>query len=435
MNEADVSEERPVPILRRHVFATLVGNALEFYDFTTYTYFAAQIGHTFFPSHSHFVSLMASLGVFGVGFLGRPIGAVVIGAYGDRVGRKPAMLVSFALMGAAILGLVFVPSYAAIGIVAPILVVGLRLIQGFALGGDVGPTTAFLLEAAPPERRGFYASLQYASQGLSTLLGGLVGVALSSVLTAPQLESFGWRIAFLFGAIILPIGLVIRRSLPETLHDERADEAAAESWRGHIPTIAVGFAMLGSATIGFYVLAYMTTYASQFLHMRTNVSFAATAIFGIANIIFSPLSGTLSDRIGRRPVMIGSRIVFALATIPAFMLVVRYRETSVLLAATFVLGALSQMGAPSIVGLTEALPRSIRSASLSVTYATAIAIFGGTTQPAVTWLLHQTGDLLSPAYYLMIGNIAGVLAMLAMAETAPVVLERRRAAVLLRQSA
>jgi MFS family permease len=434
MAEHSDPSARPA-ILRRHIFAAVVGNALEFYDFTTYAYFATQIGHIFFPSRSAFASLMASLGVFAVGFLGRPVGAVVIGAYGDRAGRKPAMLLSFGLMGATILGLVFMPSYAMIGMAAPLLVLVLRLVQGFALGGDVGPTTAFLLEAAPPERRGFYTSLQYASQGISTLLGGLVGFALSSVLTAAQLESYGWRIAFLVGAIILPVGLIIRRSLPETLHDESTGNEVAESWRGHIPTIAAGFAMLASTTIGFYVLAYMTTFASQFLNMRTNVSFAATAIFGIANIVFSPIAGALSDRIGRRPVMIGSRVVFLLIGIPAYVFLIGHRETSVLLAVTFVLGSLSQMAAPSIIALTEALPKSIRSVSLSVTYALSIAIFGGTTQPAVTWLLHRTGDLLSPAYYLTVGNIAGVLAMLAMAETAPVVLGRRRAALLLQQAA
>jgi MHS family citrate/tricarballylate:H+ symporter-like MFS transporter len=205
-------------ILHRHVAAAVLGNALEFYDFSTYVYFATQIGNTFFPSKSAFASLMASLIVFGAGFVGRPIGAAVIGRYGDRAGRKPAMMLSFALMGAALLGLAFTPSFAAIGIAAPIIVLCLRLLQGFALGGDVGPTTAFLLEAAPVRHRGFYASLQFASQGLSALLSGLVGFLLSRMLDAAALTSYGWRIAFLAGAIILPIGLVIRSTLPETLH-------------------------------------------------------------------------------------------------------------------------------------------------------------------------------------------------------------------------
>lgn len=421
-------------IRKRHVAAAVVGNALEFYDFATYGYFATQIGRTFFPSHSLFVSLMASYGAFGVGFVGRPIGAIVIGAYGDRVGRKPAMLLSFGLMGTALLGLALTPSYAAIGIAAPVLVLILRLIQGFALGGDVGPTTAFMLEAAPVERRGFYTSLQYASQGVSTLLSGLVGVILSSVLSEPALESFGWRIAFLLGAIILPIGLIIRGSLPETLHgDGAAKDTGGDTWRQHFSTIIAGFGILGGSTIGFYVLAYLTTYASQFLHMRANISFAATAIFGIANIISSPLSGIVSDRIGRRPVMIGSRLIFLMATIPAFMLLVHDRSPAVLLGLAFVLGCLSQAGMPGFISLTEALPRTLRSAWLSITYAFAIALFGGTTQPAVTALLHASGDLLAPAYYLTVGNVMALVAMLAMRETAPLVHRKTMALAGVRQ--
>jgi MFS transporter, MHS family, citrate/tricarballylate:H+ symporter len=422
---------KPPKILRRHVAAAVVGNALEFYDFSTYTYFATQIGQTFFPSHSAFASLMASLIAFGVGFVGRPIGAVVIGAYGDFAGRKPAMLLSFALMGAAIIGLAVTPSYAVIGVAAPAIVLILRLVQGFALGGDVGPTTAFLLEAAPPERRGFYCSLQYASQGLSTLLSGVVGVALSSVLGAAQLQSYGWRIAFLFGAIILPIGLIVRSSLPETLHhaDETDDIPEADSAPSdHARTLLAGFVMLASTTMCFYVLSYMTTFASQTLHMRTSVAFGAAAAFGLANTLFSPLGGWLSDRFGRKPVMVGARVLLALAVVPAFMLLARDRDTWTLLAVAFGLGAFSQAASPSIVALTEALPRKIRSASLAIIYAVAISVFGGVTQPAVTWLLHVTGNLLTPAYYLFAANIVGIVAMLVMRETAPIILARRKRA-------
>jgi len=426
---ATIGTVDPPRVLRRHVAAAVVGNALEFYDFTTYAYFAVQIGQTFFPSHSAFVSLMASLATFGVGFVGRPVGAIIIGAYGDRVGRKPAMLLSFALMGIAITGLALTPSFAAIGVAAPLIVLGMRLLQGFALGGEVGPTTAFLLEAAPRDRRGFYGTLQYASQGMSTLLGGLVGVALSSALSAQQLQAYGWRVAFLFGAIILPVGLIIRRSLPETLHaSEDAGVGTADHTAGeHTRTIVLGFAMLASTTVAFYVLAYLTTYASQTLHMHANVSFAATAAFGIANIVFSPLAGALSDRVGRKPVMIWSRALFIVAGVPAFVLLAHNRDVTTLLAVAFGLGALSQSASPSIVALTEALPKAIRSASLAIIYATAISLFGGTTQLAVTGLLHVGGDILTPAYYLTVANVMGLLAMAMMRETAPVVVDRKSA--------
>ncbi len=410
--------------LKRHVAAVVVGNALEFYDFTTYAYFAAQIGNTYFPSKTPILSLLASLAAFGIGFLGRPVGGVLIGAYGDRKGRRPAMLFSFALMGAAILAFVAMPSYAAIGIAAPIGIVIIRFVQGIAVGGDVGPTTAFLLEVAPEARRGFYTALQYSSQGLSTLAAGIVGVTLANLLDAQQLQDYGWRIALLLGAVILPFGLLMRRSLPETL---QAHESAAparidrRTWR----VVVLGFFMLGSSTVGFYVLAYLTTYASQILHMKTNVSFAATLVFGAANVVFSALAGHLSDRFGRKPLMLVPRVLFLAAIWPAFYLIVRERNAATLLGAALVLGALGQMVVTSFVALSEALPKNLRSASLATTYALAISIFGGTAQFNVTWLIGATGDVMVPAWYLMTATVMGIVAMALMPETAPAVLKRR----------
>ncbi len=410
--------------LKRHVAAVVIGNALEFYDFTTYAYFAAQIGRTFFPSQSPFVSLMASLATFGIGFAARPVGAIVFGRYGDRVGRKPAMLLCFVLMGAAILLLALTPSYAAIGVAAPAIVVIARLLQGLAVGGDVGPTTAFLFEAAPENRRGFYTALQYSSQGASTLAGGIVGVTLSSVLDAQALTDYGWRIAFLLGAVILPIGFIIRRALPETFHEEErtqvADGSAQVPWR----VIVLGFFMLGSTTIGFYVTAFMTTFASSILHMKTNVSFGATLVFGVANIIFSALSGILSDRYGRKPLMVWPRIAFACAILPVFFLIIRNRDAVTLLTATFVLGALGQMAVVGFVTMSEAIPKHMRSAGLAITYASAISIFGGSAQFNITWLIHATGNPMAPAWYLLSATIIGIVAMALMPETAPVILKR-----------
>jgi len=408
--------------LKRHVAAVVIGNALEFYDFTTYAYFATQIGHTFFPSQSPFVSLMASLAAFGIGFAARPVGAIIFGRYGDRVGRKPAMLACFVLMGAAILLLALTPSYSAIGIAAPALVVIARLLQGLAVGGDVGPTTAYLFEAAPEHRRGFYAALQYASQGMSTLAGGIVGVTLSSVLDAQALNDYGWRIAFLLGAVILPVGFLIRRALPETFHEsERAQAVSAPvPWR----IIVLGFFMLGSTTIGFYVIAYMTTFAGTVLHMKTNISFGATLVFGAANIVFSTLAGILSDRYGRKPLMVWPRVLFLVLILPLFFLIVRNRDAVTLLCATFVLGALGQMAVVGFVTMSEVLPKHMRSASLAITYATAISIFGGTTQFNITWLIHSTGNAMAPAYYLFTATIVGIIAMVLMPETAPVILKR-----------
>src|SRR5262245_15840487 len=224
MSAEDIVEaRRHVPF--RHVMAVFVGNGLEFYDFLTFSYFAVYIARTFYPSESPGTGLLATLATFGAGFLTRPIGAIVIGGLGDRIGRKPAMLVSFSLMGIAITGLALTPPYESIGIAAPALVVLFRLLQGFALGGEVGPTTAFMAEAAPPRRRGLYLSMQYVTQDCAVFVAGAIGATLAALLTEQQLQVWGWRVAMLLGAVIVPFGLMLRRTLPETLH--RADDVAA----------------------------------------------------------------------------------------------------------------------------------------------------------------------------------------------------------------
>ena len=237
----------------RHVAAVVVGNALEFYDFLTYAFFAVYIGRAFFPSNAPSASLLASLGTFGVGFVTRPIGGLVIGRMGDRLGRKPAMILSFSLMGIAITGLALTPPHSMIGIAAPLLVIFFRMLQGFALGGEVGPTTAFLLEAAPPERRGFYTAFQSWTQDLSILISGLVGFGLANTLSEQQLQDFGWRIAFLVGAAIVPFGLMMRRSLPETFHAPDGGKRERVSLRPHLSVAVLGVMLLASATIGSYI--------------------------------------------------------------------------------------------------------------------------------------------------------------------------------------
>ena len=417
-----MAEDAPPVLRKRHIAAAVVGNALEFYDFTTYAYFAVQIGQAFFPSHDSFMSLMGALITFGAGFVMRPVGGIVIGHYSDRVGRKPAMLLSFALMGAGVLGLALTPSYATIGIAAPIIVVAIRMVQGFALGGDVGPTTAVLLEAAPPERRGLYGSLQFSSQGLATLLAGIAGVILANILNAAQLQSFGWRIAFGLGAIVIPVGLIIRRQLPETLHaGTREALTRIPASREVIRTAILGLCMIMGATTGFYVVSYLSTYAQTVLHMAANVSFTSTLMFGAINLVFSTLAGFASDKFGRKPVMVGLRIAMLITIYPAFYLLVHEPDVTTLLVATALLGLFSQAsGAAAFVALAEAIPKRMRCAILALVYAIGVAVFGGTTQAIVTWLMHATGDIYAPAHYLFAGSLIALIAMLLMEETAHV---------------
>lgn len=404
----------------RHIAAVVVGNALEFYDFLTYSFFAVYIGRAFFPSSSPSASLLASLGTFGLGFITRPIGGLVIGRMGDRMGRKPAMILSFTLMGIAITGLALTPPHSMIGVAAPILVILFRLLQGFALGGEVGPTTAFLMEAAPPERRGFYISFQFWTQELSILISGLVGFTLASFFNEQQLQDFGWRIAFLLGAAIVPFGLRLRRSLPETFHASKSDSDRRISLRPYLWVASIGLLLIASATIGTYIDSYMTTYAIATLHMRANIAFAATIVVGLCGVTFDLIAGALSDRIGRKPMMIIFGALLLLAVLPAFRVITRYHTTAALLGAVAVMAALLDLSAgPSIIWLTESLPAAIRCSGVAVVYALAVALFGGTTQYTVTWLIRLTGSSLAPAYYWTVAAIVGLAAMTATFESAP----------------
>jgi MFS family permease len=419
--EAIPGQAPPVTATTRNVAAALIGNALEFYDFTTFAFFAVQIGRTFFPGKSAFTTLILTLITFGVGYISRPIGAVVIGAYGDRAGRRPAMMLSFTLMCAGVLAMALTPSYAQIGVAAPILVLAFRLVQGFALGGEVGPTTAFLIEVAPAARRGFFGTWQYASQCGSSLVAGLIGLALAKAMSPDSLDSWGWRVPFLIGAAALPLGWYIRNRVPETLApEERGTKPTGAEAADYRRALLLSLPMLGSTTICFATFNYMTTYAVAILHMPQAAAFGATIAWGGAGLVFNLMGGALSDRFGRKALMIWPRLGFLALIVPGFMWIVAARTGGVLFGVTIVLTVLSSLSnGVSMVCLTEAIPKPIRSASLAVIYAVAIAIFSGTAQLVETWMIRATGDILSPAYYLAGATAVGLVAMLAMRETAP----------------
>jgi MFS family permease len=417
---------------RNAIAAATIGNALEFYDFVTYTFFSIQIGRTFFPSHDSYISLMLSLATFGAGFVTRPIGGIVIGAYSDRVGRRPAMMLSFTLMGVAIVAMACIPSYARIGIAAPILAVIARMVQGFSLGGEVGPTTAYLLEAAPPKSRGLAVSWQGASQNIASTVGGLVGLAVSALLAADALDSYGWRIAFLLGAVTLPFGIWIRRGLPETLHtvEVTGRPAAAPATaprrrlgviRDHRRILLLGLMVLASGTIGTYVFNYMTTFAEHSLHMPPTVAFLAGALGNIGSIAAGLYGGWLSDRVGRRPMMIWPHLGYVLLIIPIFLWITQARSPLALAGGTLVLGILGALSSGAFyAAVTETLPKHIRGGAFAIMYALSISIFGGTTQLVVTWLIHVTGSAMAPAWYLLGAAALGHAARWLILESAPV---------------
>jgi MFS transporter, MHS family, citrate/tricarballylate:H+ symporter len=416
------AEQEAGPLTGRAVLAATIGNMLEFYDFVTYSFFALQIGRAFFPAHSGYVSLMASLATFGAGFITRPIGGLVIGAYSDRAGRRPAMMLSIGMMGIAIVVLALTPPYSAIGLAAPIIIIAARLVQGFSLGGEVGPTTAYLMEAAASDRRGLAVSWQPASQQVAATAGALAGVLLSHVMSDAALDSYGWRIAFLLGAITLPFGLWLRSSLPETLHRREVDTAqeSASVIRDNSRIIVLGLLILASGAIITYVTDYMTTYAENTLHVAAGLAFTTTVVSNALGIAAALYGGWLADRHGRRPVMIWPQVAALLLTYPVFLWIVSARSPWALL---FGLGLLSFVGSipygAFYVSLAEGLPKRVRGGTFATMYAVAIAAFGGTAQLIVTWLIHATGSALAPAWYLLLATAIGLFAMSMMRETAP----------------
>jgi MFS family permease len=421
---APLRDSGPPPPSRATVFACVLGNALEFYDFTTYTFFAVAIGRTFFPTHDPVVSLLISVATFGVGFCTRPLGALVIGAFADHAGRKPAMMLTIALMAIGMLLLAATPPFAAIGYAAPAIVVFARLLQGFALGGEVGPATSYLIEVAPNDRRGRLASWQIASQGCALLAAGIVGFILAHSLSEAAMTQWGWRVALLLGLTIVPGGLYIRRRLPETVHlseTERRRGAAQVLGRllsGHPWPLFLGLVAIMTSTISTYVGLYMTTYGETALHLKAPSAITAPLIGGITTIIFALAGGWLADRYGRKIVMLLPRILLILAIYPAFLFLIGHPSIVTLLVTTGLMSVLGSLSSAAvIVAIPEMLPARVRASGLSTAYAFAVTVFGGTTQFVLAWLIGVSGDPLAPAWYMIGSGILGVVAMALMPET------------------
>ena len=415
----------PPKLERKAVAAVVLGNALEFYDFTVYAFFAVPIGEAFFPAKDPTSSLLASLALFGIGYVMRPIGGAVIGALADRAGRKPAMVLTIGLMALGMLMLAVTPSTASIGWPAQAIVIAGRLIQGLALGGEVGPSTAYLLEAAPKRSRGFIASWQIASQGCAALLAGLVATGLGFVVGEGAMGQWGWRAMVLLGLLVVPVGLVIRRHLPETAGAGEDAEAADSTlgvmrrlFREHGRLLLVTFAVISASAVSTSVGTNMPVYAKATLGLAEAVSTAVPIALGLASVLFPLLGGYLADRAGRRPVLIWPRAAIAILAVPSFLWMVRAPSPPAVYAVTFLLSALSSINAAAIiVAIPESLPRAVRSAGLSIVYALAVSIFGGSTNYVVNKLVAVSGDKLMPAYYLVAFSLAGTAAALMMPET------------------
>jgi MFS family permease len=408
------------------VAAAVIGNALEWYDFIVFGFFAVIIARLFFPAESQYASLLLTTATFGVGFFMRPVGGILIGIYADRRGRKASLLLIIGLMTLAIAMIGFAPTYAAIGIAAPLLVVLARLLQGFSAGGEFASSTAFLIESAPAHRRGFYCSWQMVGQGLAVLTGALLGALITRIFTPEALDSWAWRIPFLFGLVIGPLGLYIRRRLDETedflaiTRNTGKQQALGAALAAHVRQVLATFGVVVSGTISFYViLLYMPTFARMQLHLPLDQAFSAQAISLACMIVLIPIFGALSDHIGRKPIMISALVLYFVLTYPLFSWMYANQSFASLLVTQVILCCLlGAMFGPISTALAEQFQAHVRTTGLGTAYNMAVMLFGGFAPFFVTWLIQATGLPTAPAFYVMFGAVAGILAALLLKERA-----------------
>jgi MHS family citrate/tricarballylate:H+ symporter-like MFS transporter len=403
----------------RSVIRVASGNFLEMYDFMVFGYYAAAIGKTFFPSGSEFASLMASLMTFGAGFLMRPLGAVVLGAYADRHGRRKGLLLTLALMSVGIVSIACVPGYASIGLVAPLLVLVGRLLQGFSAGMELGGVSVYLSEIATPGHKGFYVSWQSGSQQVAVMLAAAVGVLLNAIVPAQQMVQWGWRIPLLLGCFIIPFLFRLRRSLQETdefkarkVHYSLSQilRSLTTNWR----IVLIGMALVTMTTVSFYfITAYTPTFGNTVLHLAPVYNLTVTLCVGASNLLWLPILGGLSDRIGRKPLLIACTVLMLVTSFPALNWLAGAPSFSRLLSVElwFSFVYASYNGA-MVVFLTEIMPLEVRTTGFSLAYSLATALFGGFTPAISTFLIHVTGDRAVPAAWLSLAAAMGLSATL-----------------------
>ena len=398
----------------RIVTAASIGNALEWFDLLIYGYFAVTISRLFFPSDDQTVSLLLALGTFGASYLVRPFGAIVLGAYADRAGRKASLMVSIVLMMIGTTLMVVVPTYASIGVLAPLFVLFARLLQGFSVGGEFGSSTSFLVEHGP-DRKGFFASFQWAGQGFAAVLASLFGVGLTTALTADQLNAWGWRLPYIFGLLIGPIGLYIRRRVdetPEFLAAEATSTPVRDVLRDQWDRVllAIGLAVVSNSSN--YLILYMPTYAVKQLSLPQSSGFAATLLGGIILTVGSPLIGHSSDSLGRTRIMQVAAGLFVISAYPAFVLLTGYASLLVLIGIVCWLSLLKTIYSgvmPSL--MAEIFPTRTRVTGMALSYNISVAIFGGFAPFISTWLIELTGNSLAPSFYLMLTALVSLSAL------------------------
>jgi MFS transporter, MHS family, citrate/tricarballylate:H+ symporter len=396
------------------------GNFLEQFDFFLFGFYASAIAKAFFPAQNETAALLNTFGVFWLGALMRPVGAIVLGAYIDRIGRRKGLIVTLAIMAAGTVVITLCPTYATIGIAAPIIVLAGRLLQGFSAGVELGGVSVYLAEIATPGNRGFYTSFQSASQQVAIVVAAIIGFGLSELMPADTVAAWGWRIPFFVGCLIIPVIFVLRRTLEETpaflamkTHPTTSEvfSSAAVNWR----IIVLGMMLAAMTTVTFYfVTVYTPTFGKNVLKLSSQDALLVTLLVGITNFIWNPVGGALSDRIGRKPVLLAIAGLSFVTAYPALLWLTAAPTFGKLLAVEMMFSLYFGVYSGTMLGaLVEVVPAHVRTTCFSLAFALAAALFGTFTPFASTMLIDRTGDKASPGFWLMCAAASGFIAALA----------------------
>ena len=416
-NARAAAPARPAASRLGMVLRVTSGNFLEMFDFFLYGFYAPYIARAFFPSDNETVSLMLTFATFGAGFLMRPLGAVVLGSYVDRIGRRRGLVLTLGIMALGTLLIAFVPGYRSLGLLAPVLVLTGRLLQGFSAGVELGGVSVYLAEMATPGRKGFYVSWQSASQQAAIMFSAVLGYAINTGLRPAQVDDWGWRVPFFIGCLILPFVFHIRRSLVETdeflarRHHPSLGEILRSIWR-NAGLVGAGMLLVVMTTVSFYLITvYTPTFGKAVLKLRPTDALVVTFCVGLSNFIWLPLMGALSDRIGRWPLLATFSLLTLLTAWPVMRWLVAAPSFEHMLVTELWLSFLyASYNAATIVALTEVMPPQVRTVGFSLAYSLATAVFGGFTPLVCTWLIEQTGDKAAPGLWMSGAAGCGLLA-------------------------
>lgn len=392
---------------------------MEMFDFFLFGFYATYISKAFFPAGDEFASLMLTFMTFGAGFLMRPLGAIILGAYVDRVGRRQGLIVTLALMALGTVLIACVPGYATIGYLAPLLVLIGRLLQGFSAGVELGGVSVYLAEMATPGRKGFYVSWQSASQQVAIIVAAALGYFLNKTLATEEIAAWGWRIPFFVGCMIVPVLFVIRRSLQETeefkQRKHRPDvktifRSMVENWG----LVICGMLLVAMTTVSFYLITvYTPTFGKSVLKLSTMDSLIVTLCVGVSNFIWLPIMGSLSDRVGRKPLLLTFTILTILTAYPVMSWLTASPDFQKMLIAELWLSFLyASYNGAMVVALTEVMPVEVRTAGFSLAYSLATAIFGGFTPAIATGMIEYSGDKAAPGAWMSTAAVCGLIATL-----------------------